>query len=64
MKNLDQMYLPEVYQRVGFTQTAATTRVAMRESKKALKRKMMTGKQNVNCEGMNCARKEGALTMH
>ena len=37
------MYLPEVYQRAGLTQTAATTRFAMRESKKALKRKRMTG---------------------
>ena len=37
------MYLPEVYQRAGLTQTAATTRFVMRESKKALKRKRMTG---------------------
>ena len=43
MKNLGQMSLPEVYQRAGLTQTAATTRFAMRESKKALKRKRMTG---------------------
>ena len=43
MKNLGQMYLPEVYQRTGLTQTAATTRFAMRESKRALKRKRMTG---------------------
>ena len=43
MKNLGQMYLPEVYQRAGLTQTAATTRFAMRESKNALKRKRMTG---------------------
>ena len=43
MKNLGQLYLPEVYQRAGLTQTAATTRFAMRESKKALKRKRMTG---------------------
>ena len=43
MKNLGQMYLPEVYQRAGLTQTAATTRFTMRESKKALKRKRMTG---------------------
>ena len=37
MKNLGQMYLPEVYQRAGLMQTAATTRFAMHESKMALK---------------------------
>ena len=43
MKNLGQMYLPEVYQRAGITQTAGTTHFATRESKKALKRQRMTG---------------------
>ena len=43
MKNLGQMYLPEVYQRAGITQTAGTTHFVMRESEKALKRKRMTG---------------------
>ena len=43
MKHVGQMYLPEVYQKAGLTQTAATTRFAMRESKKALKSKRMTG---------------------
>ena len=42
MKNLGQMYLPEVYQRAGLMQTAATTRFEMCKSEKALKRKRMT----------------------